>query len=175
MFTDAEVSKANCHSNATWPTESLSSSGLSSGSGHKSPVRSRKSSLSAVIDKLRLQHNSEGDVSPTGTYRVFFLFLINLHGQHPYVRPKSGAKPRDMNNCGLGTGSKSERSDAGGKNLGFNKRFDLPGRTNFLDDLMEEDDSSSPKVSDEDGLHLDRNALELIAGSPNDPFGQGNQ
>lgn len=39
----------------------------SSGSASKSPLRSRKSSLSAVIDKLRLQHNPEVDIFQNGS------------------------------------------------------------------------------------------------------------
>lgn len=37
-------------------------------SASKSPLRSRKSSLSAVIDKLRLQHNPDVDMFQGGNY-----------------------------------------------------------------------------------------------------------
>ena len=49
---------------STSSLDTLTSSASSGGA--KSPLRSRKSSLSAVIDKLRLQHNSEGEIFPNG-------------------------------------------------------------------------------------------------------------
>ncbi|XP_059350773.1 mediator of RNA polymerase II transcription subunit 1-like isoform X3 [Daphnia carinata] len=101
----------------------------SSGNPNKSPLRSRKSSLSAVIDKLRLQHNPESDVFQNSG-------------------PKYSADPA----------SRMEQSEQ--------------GRSSFMDELMEESDSSaSPKTNDvEDNMHFNR--IHSGSNSPNDPFSQ---
>lgn len=64
----------------------------SSGNPNKSPLRSRKSSLSAVIDKLRLQHNPESDVFQNSgkalpalklafCFLIYFVFLMLIRAQ----------------------------------------------------------------------------------------------
>lgn len=57
---DSENGKLSSNSGGISVDGSVSCS--SSGNPNKSPLRSRKSSLSAVIDKLRLQHNPESDI-----------------------------------------------------------------------------------------------------------------
>lgn len=52
---------------------------------------------------------------------------------------------------------------------GFIKQVDLQGRTNFLDDLDEANDSSSPMMNDDESL--DR--VNSSNTSPLDPFAQG--
>jgi hypothetical protein len=51
----------------------------SSGNPNKSPLRSRKSSLSAVIDKLRSQHNPESDIfQNSGKKLILHVLIVNL-------------------------------------------------------------------------------------------------
>lgn len=63
---DLRLDSENCKMNSSSSSADGATNCSSSGCASKSPLRSRKSSLSAVIDKLRLQHNPEADIFQNG-------------------------------------------------------------------------------------------------------------
>jgi len=91
-----------------------------------SPLRSRKGSLSAVIDKLRLQHNPD-DVLPGES---------------------------NVSNEPVGNGTPYDAEELGKKLIDFKQglahRLDLQGQSNFLDVFVEENGSASPRVNEDD-------------------------
>lgn len=64
---ESEGGKINAGLSSSTLEDGSGTSCPSSGNPSKSPLRSRKSSLSAVIDKLRSQHNPEAEIFQNGT------------------------------------------------------------------------------------------------------------
>ena len=174
---DVDSGRTNTGGGGAWPSTENSSSSSSS----KSPVRSRKSSLSAVIDKLRHATSSQQQTPPEGSGSDCTASPTGV-GEPLWRRPLDGdghahaaaavddvfGRPEGTNRCG--SAGKADRNSTEHLHHHHHVHYlhhhhlkpSLSQRLELHDVDEADDDAASPRHSDDD---------LLVAGDPFDHAG----